>query len=53
MVRNKEFKIETLKEAMEILNRFEYSSDGFVNVYPEQHEYDAALNFLKEFHKYN
>lgn len=38
--------IRTLDKALEVLNKIEYSSDGFVKRYPEDDEYQEALNYL-------
>ena len=40
----------SIKEALDILDQIEYSSDGFVKRYPEQKEYEKALETLKEFY---
>lgn len=36
----------TLKEAVDILSSFEYSSDGFVKRYPDEELYEQAVIFL-------
>ena len=33
--------------AIGVLNKIEYSSDGFVKRYPDEDEYKAAVSFLK------
>lgn len=38
-------------QALKVLSRIEYSSDGFVKRYPDADEYQAAVSFLKTFHK--
>lgn len=38
----------SVQQAFAVLDKIEYSGDGFVKRYPTEDEYEDALNFLKK-----
>lgn len=49
--KKKETKQQKLNRAIAILDKIEYSSDGFVKRYPEPKDYDEAMALLKNMQK--